>query len=540
MSDDLSAMENMVAGKPQSDTLFKDLQPKTLIDTNSGTYNGTINFDTLSLVQEYMNWRETDIQIPLVLNVSGTLSATNCLGVVSGSTGGVKLPSGDLLLANGYVNGVATPSVGGSLKADSQQIAFKQTICDIISGVVISSGDGTQIVSESTASKLINSIRLIVQNDIPFKQTFQEQLAFELDRSGDLSTSNTGFEDRGSYLLQMANCTYYVLNAGTVGTSDAYISRMECLLTIPLRLLHSFWDACDNPMKGIRWLLTFQLCKELNSVARYYGFNNRLPGSAVTYNIGKANVGGNYFPSCMLKYKAITLPDNFQEIVSENADKLNTKYIHFVTTDIYDSLTNQTVAPTSFQVSTGTVRPIRMWIYGPAAGALTSSATLGGDEPNGGARAGAFVGQSLPNTSVLHLQSLNVRLNNTNRFQQPLNSQQLLWDEVVENFQCLGLSNDHGSMINYTDFAIPNANGLSVGPTSGSQKFQGLYSWYCVNLSRKQGRTDDQALNIILDAVRMNGETAPFDMVILVEREMVAKLIFNQNSAQIIVGSSID
>jgi hypothetical protein len=526
---DFELMQNMMVGPPIKEPLMKDKQPKILLDINNKNYSsGQINLDTRDLVQDWNCMRNNYQAIPITIGVNGALTATNSLGSVTIAASAAGQTPSAFVCTNGVISGPpGTATTGGTNIVPN--IAFKQSILDLISGVTVATGDQTQILSELNSPKLINNIRLLVENNLDWANTYSTEFAFAKDTSSTILNSagtviNAGFNTRGQSLFQNAVLTYYPL---TTGATTAYVSLLQTVIYIPFRFIHSFFDNMDYPTKGIRWLINFALCKELNPNATYPGFvyNSTNITTAPTFFVGAAPngsavvIGNQSYPGCFMGYNSITLPNMFQQKVAELSlnGQLNTKYVRFAVTELYNSFTNIAAALNSTQLSTGVVKPIRLWIFGCPTGNLTSSTAL--------------------NTTNMSLSSLNVRINNTNRYTQPLQNQRDLWQQVRDQMQNLGSTNDRGSLLQFTDFFTSSYTAPAV-TTSGSYVYQnGLYSIYCIELDYIQERTDDQAVSLIMDTVgTFSGNS---DVVVLVEREMVCKMTFDNNRCDIVVGSNI-
>lgn len=514
---DYEQMANMVSGPSPKELLFKDSQLEALNDSNNSVYtNGQINFDTLSLVSKYISWREAYLQVPVTINITGALAANNCLGVVTGSTlsASGNLPAGDVVPAGKESNTGGTVTLGAACS-----VALRQSILNLITGVTISLGDSTNIVSELNSPYFINNMRMLIQNDDEWKKTFAPELCFEKDVAF-TNSSNTGFNTRQGYLLDISNVTYYCLDQAAGGAA-AYISSIQTLFNIPLRYLHSFFDNLDFPSKGIRWMFGFNLSKEFNAGALYpaFSFATTIP-AGVTYRIGGGTtVAKTSYNACALKYRSVELPDHFQTHISELALKgnLNERYIKYALTELYNNVTNSASGLNSHQVSTGLTKPIRMWFFGCPTGNL----------------------QSQLNTIAtgMSLQSLNTRINGTNRFNMSLQTAYDMWEEVQQQMECVGHSPDKGSLVTYADFFNPTGQS-AVNQLKTLNGPKGLYAWYCIDLARLQKRVDDSAVSLILDSIR-NDANGSLDYIILIEREMTCKVQFDKNSAVVVIGNNV-
>ena len=364
---DFVMMSNLMHTRPEKDILFRDVQVRTLPDSNKTSYSsGQLNFKTNNASQEYWSLSKTDLLFPFTVNVSGVLSATNCLGTVTGTTSVSAAPA--TVGANGLAVGVAS-STGGVLTLGSRgSIAPKLWTGDIIQGVSIAlNNGGTGLVSDLKDISLVNDIRLLVQNNLDWANNNAAQLCFAKNQGIDL-TNNYGFNQRQQYLYNLSNCTYYAA-AGTAAGSNqtAYISRIDCVVAIPLAMIHSFFANCDFPSRGIEYEINFFLCREFNGNNQNCGFDvvTAAPASIV-WTAGSAYVGEINYTSSMLKYDAYVFQPHFQKQVDELmlSGKLAKRYIKFAATQVYDDLINKAGDVTSYQVANGIVKPIRAWILG--------------------------------------------------------------------------------------------------------------------------------------------------------------------------------
>jgi len=511
---DLQLMANLMQTRPESEYLFKDVQMRDLNDENKGDYSaGQINFNTKNASKSYNVPAQDDIQVAFTINVDGVLSASNCLGTVTGCNSTIVGP------ATVNDQGLAGPSnTGGSLDIGSRgSVAFKQSSLSLFNGVDISlNNGGAGIVSDLKNISLINQIRMMVQHNQDWANTYAKEFAFAKDTSRFLP--NTGFYDRQQYLYDLSNCTYYCLPGVAAGSNKTgYISSIQVVVSVPLKYIHNFFANQDFPSRGIEWLYNFHMCKEFNPNQKYYGFcySEAVPDN-VKFTLGKAKVGDTNHTSCKIKYKNIALPDKFQIKVNEDmaSGALSKRLIKFASTEIYDDVVNFSGDLSSHNVATGIVKPIRLWLLGFNAGTLKS--------------------QLVPNVTNLNLKTLNCEINTDNRFSGDLNSPYDFYSQVKDQMQELANSPDRGSLIDYLDFYQANPNQFNTDE-------YGLYSYYCIDLAHTQNRVDDQAISLILNTMKTSHPSSqvPLDYVILVEREITALFKYSGNTVEIKTGSNL-
>jgi len=176
---DVQLMANMMQTRPEIDYLFKDVQVRELNDENKGDYSaGQIEFNTKNASKSYNVPAQDDILVAMTLNVTGILSATNCLGTVSNCTSTIVGP------ATVNDKGEAGPSnYGGKLDLGSRgSVAFKHSSLSLFNGVSIAlNNGGAGIVSDIKNISLINQIRMMVQNNQDWANTYAKEFAFAKD-----------------------------------------------------------------------------------------------------------------------------------------------------------------------------------------------------------------------------------------------------------------------------------------------------------------------------------------------------------------------
>ena len=378
------------------------------------------------------------------------------------------------------------------------------------------------LVSDLKDISLINDIRLLVQHNRDWEVNNAAKLCFAKNEGIDL-VNNGGFNKRQQYLYNLSKCTYYAAAGTSLGTNQtAFISRIECVVAIPLRLIHSFFANCDFPSRGIEYEISLLLSREFNGNSKNYAFDvvGGAPASIV-WTAGSANVAEVNYTCAQLKYDAYVFQPKFQAEVDALmlSGKLAKRYIKFAATQIYDDFSNKVGDMTSYQVANGIVKPIRAWILGYVPATLRS--------------------QSVPKITSLILKSLNCEINTVNRFSQGLNTPYDLFNQVEQQMQDLNSSPDKGSLLSMQDFYIANLNQFQVDANGNEQN--GLYAFYCIDLAHVQNRVDDQAVNLMIDAIKATSvSAAALDYQVIVEREVCALFQYNRNTSDITVGSMID
>ena len=85
--------------------------------------------------------------------------------------------------------------------------------------------------------------------------------------------------------------------------------------------------------------------------------------------------------------------------------------------------------------------------------------------------------------------------------------------------QELNSSPDKGSLLSMQDFLITNP--YQFQQDAYGNETNGLYAFYCIDLAHVQNRVDDQAVNLMIDAIKATSvSAAALDYQVIVEREV--------------------
>jgi hypothetical protein len=521
---DRSLMVNMLqpSARHGSDGLFKDSQIHDLPDLPNPSYsNGQAVFEFKNVEQDMLAVSQSTLCVPFAIGINGNLGPNNCLGSVTlTSAAGV----GPGAFGSGKPVAAYAPLAGGTLDLASQcSVAFKSSSLDLITGINIGlANSNSSIVSENYLS-LLNQIKLQVQTTQDWLEIFGPRLMMAPDTKRSITPGETsGFTKRQQFLYQQSTVDYYPATGAAANTMVAYVARIQGCVEIPLSLLHNFFAQLDFPDRGIQWRLNFLFANEFaqQSLLSAFVFAGAAPTTRPTYTIGgpggsAIEAGGQSWTGCMLKYRAITLPPAMQARYDAQIldNKMEKRWVEYVVSDTYDSQSNSTGSLKSFQLANGLVRPIRLWAMGFAPGALASQ-------------------EKLRVTNVAW-SSLNVKVGTCNRYIQPLTSAIDLYDELSQQFIELASSPDKGALLTRTAF-YPASGTLAIPgqPDSGTAHFA------CIDLARAQGRVTDQAVSLILDAVRTTNNAS--DFICIVERAMVCRMDRTRNTVTATVGSIVD
>ena len=221
--------------------------------------------------------------------------------------------------------------------------------------------------------------------------------------------------------------------------------------------------------------------------------------------IGSASTNGVTLSNCRLVYSSVKFsPELNQKLVA----KLNsgyTKKVYYRVTDTY--LPNagdiaQTGGTLTKLVSPSTVHPLRVWLLGCPTTALS---TAGSDIING-----CFSFQA-------QFSNANISINNTNYYNNALNTASEFWSILQDQFPKQGLDNDSCSLISYSDFMQS-------------------YRLHCFDVSRLKDRlrNANEAVSIQIQATRSNATSC--DYYYLVERLQLVTFQFSSSETKLVIG----
>lgn len=496
---------NLPTEKP---LLFKDVQTRLQPDNENGTYQGSISFDCLQMSSAWTTVRDHKLLIPLKISLpdNAVLASNNNLGVVTGSTGSAGGATvGDNAVSN--TGGTVTLGTGCG-------IAFRDSVLSLISGLTIGIQGSATIVSEINNCQMMNNLRLQVEHTQDWLETNGNEYQCYKNTFNTVA-NNSGFNARQEALLSTANIKYNFVSAGTTGT--AYISSISTMIYIGLKDLSGFFNGLDFPTRGVRWSMSFQLASEFLNSAIYPAFSFvAKPTSNVNYQIGgNITIGTKAYTRCEIVYKHLFFNDEFQAIVAEKALKgqMEKRPICFSTNTLY---VHKGMVGSSLQnhsITTGVARALKLWVAGFLADKLTDQVKI--------------------NSTDVVLSSLNCVINSVPKYDLALDTQATMWAELKGEMPFQDKTGESGSLLKFSDYYSQNRGQLD------NAKY-GNYNFSVIPLSRRKGIPDNQATTIQLNITRCDNLTnVPCDIVMILEREVVANLRFSDNTVAVIMSTEI-
>ena len=326
---DAQEIHNLLSDEQMSDALstYSESSLEYITDYNSGSYQGTINFDTLVCERKYVTWSDAWLSIPI--NVTGLSGVYDVTSLAS----------------------------------------FKSSVLSFITSCQVSITGNNTIFSDNNIS-LINSIRLMVEKDLDFINAEGPEILYA--GPGRLTTPSS--TTMGGSVIS---------NNDT--TNSSFLTRIQLLkqvstgtttwsttLKVPLKYIHDFFAQLNFPMTNNRFNFTFGYATT-SSLLSPWMVDLTLPTPTATLSV-LPSVG-----ACRLYYRSLKfLPSINQDIVN----KLNSgfqKRVSFRCSDFYLGAKAQTTEPISSTISPATIHPLRIWVLGCPVNSLS---TQGSDTVN--------------------------------------------------------------------------------------------------------------------------------------------------------------
>lgn len=376
-------------------TSYTDVQYEYLQDLQMGVYSGNIiSFDTLSLREKWISWRDAYLAVPITIAANG----------------------------------------GTALATDSV-LAFKRSAADIINGFTLQTGNGATLVSDQNI-QLVNHIRNLVEMKYQDWLTQSGDLIFQKDQAKDqvatgvvfpntVVADNVGLAKRVTWLKQdskFASATY------------------STVLTIPLRFIHDIFEKMDYPICNMRLLFTFYVNTQ-NSGVSMNPVLGPIGGNTENYLVNI--VGGSSFAGsattltgCRLYYKTVKYSPEVNRMLAQKLQSGFKKNLSFRITDTYlASGSDVAVAASSAVdklVSASTTAPLKVWFLASPTATIT----------------GASQGRTL-SLYTGKLRNANILVNNTRYYDQNLDTPRMFYDIIRDSMQAGDI---HEGLINFNDW----------------------------------------------------------------------------------------
>lgn len=464
---------------------FSDSQWQYLPDYNNLTYtNGRIQFDTLPLKSQWVNYRTAYLAVPITVAAATT----------DGSAWDITAST-----------------------ASATEVVVKNSILSLIQGLVINTGTGTNIVNENNAPQFINNIRLLVDNSVDWTNNEGALLQFNKDTvagSGNTSTSlntpaianlttstvNGGWTKRFGYIINQSL-------VGAIATTSLQFTAI-----LPLRLLHDVFEQMDFPLINLRFQMNF--LTSFTSGTTSAGANFFPMAATPTYSSPVITIA-NGIQTCRLYYEVIKFGPKVGEEVSRRMNAGFDKTIKFLTTD-YNTTTQVTNGNTlTYTISPGTVRPVRIWAMLP----VTASFSV----PTGNAAGTAgYDGHVFPLVTCGILNNINIQVNSVNYYLNNVAAVGNDWEAyelLRQEMPGYGESNVLTGGISYSDWLIN-------------------YRIYVFNVSRAQTRlrSPNDAVSLQITALTTTNSAQASTLMCLTEREQILKIRMSSSDVEVVVG----
>jgi len=442
----------------EAESSYTESELQYLSDNNNKSYNGgMISFDLSPLRDRWVVMRDMFVQIPI--------------NIVSSD------PTRPFL--------------------NNKLLSFKQSVLDLIYGIQLTTNTGQTVISDTNIN-LINNLRLYLEKDQDWSTVEAPDLMFSPDTSArdaagmgipdpTVNTDNEGFMRRTAYFKQgMTN---------TVGV-------WSTVITIPLRYLHPWFEAMDFPIVNTRFQLNLLLNAYQNQQLSPFGYQvidpNNLPPTPIL-TVGPATVaGGNLELNCArLYYKSVKFDPSVNSKLISALSRGITKKIYYRSSDLYIGEKAQTGGRSiSTLISASTVRPLRVFLLASHVNELTGNGTA------------TFVGE---------FNNANIMLNNTNYYQNSINTPNEWYSILQEQFPSHGSSTTRGGLLSFVDFLAG-------------------HRIHCFDVSRQKsdGKNPNASVSIQIQATRTDNKNC--DYYYIVERLSMCTIEMSSGEMKIVVG----
>jgi hypothetical protein len=411
--------------------------------------------------------------------------------------------------------GLKSSTVLYTLNPTTTQLAIKASLLSLIYSCVLNSGSGTNLGVNDTGLHLINNVRLLLDQSVNWSNSMGPELCYAKDTFNSPDTTidaeaNTGARLRATYMFNQSRI---------VTTTTANVNIIEFNAIIPLRYIHDIFQQIGlsvNTHMQVEFGLNF--LNGTNTIIN--GYAPFTVGNDTDYPV--ISVGNSQFPVPRLYYRSFTLNAMMAEKVSSMVSRGFKKRIYFTCTDTATPLSTDTVAgaaapalvPFSKTVSTSTVNPLRLIVLTTQAGALANDA--------------------LPSPFVCtgKLVYSQIKIQDTNYFNSPLESDFEHWAEIIRALPGYGENSQMGGQINFNDF-LGDASSATLGGTAA-------YRIYTFDIDRIRPRllNPNSACEIQFQSNKVQLGTAldTTTFYYLVEREQTLDIDYSTSEVSFSVG----
>jgi hypothetical protein len=493
--------------------LFSDFQYQFVNDINSGSYaSGQVQFNLTNMGDKFTILRDSYLEIPL--SVSSSV--------------------------------VGTPYTAAT------KIAIKNSLLSLISGLQITTTDGSVIVNEQTgATPIIQNLKLLLDSNIDWVNSLAQTIHYEgkdtltsftyngntpidgIDPDITQGIATTDYTTNYALANRIAIFTIQTAAAGNFGTVNGVANAFPFLALIPLRLLHSVFDQFSFPMVNYPMLMTFNIAGVAGSQYQPFTYATAVANAGI--NVGAAGAVGatvainavtapatvplvnvspgvterGYAPgACRLKMKTVKFHSETAKKIKAHFDKGFTKTIQYTVTDYYKPIASFNLAAGATTgvnqlITNSAIRPVRLWCL-PVPQVGTTPGIL--------SPANTFPGSIGPG----YLTQCNIQVNNENYYNNNLQSQYDFY-KIIETQQVgAGESSTSGAQISYADWLC----GLNP---------------YVFDLSRVRQLDVNNPVSLFISATMNTTVTQNFDIIFLVERLMTLTMDVKTSSITSVV-----
>ena len=484
-------------GEPEVPTnalKFASRQQEYLVPSSS-SYLQSVNFDMKGITDRWVTFDEAELYLPL------TITTQNAM-------------------ANAF------PTIG-----------FKSSALSCIKRIVVKSANGAPIIDDDQSELFASHLRLAFEKDQSWVKLVAPQIHYARDRPHDgivgmyknaliqppgtakyaavpaigLATNdgnglsagyNAGFHERQGMMMKA-----YASSVGADPVSLDTKQTFDIVLSIPLRVLHSFFRELDFPMIGNRLQMEFWLANVSAGPFRPVVLGTAVEAARTQAAGGVTDIAVTAGAEPRLYYHAVQWQPSQLAIVSQKfaAGGLR-KLLHHRKYEIYKDAQAQTnVANGStfnYTVSTSAVAARRLWILCYPTGTF-----------NGTTHPSALV------TGANGFSSLQVSLNGKTMFNNPLTTLREQYAELKQAMH-LGGDGDPESLIPFFDFKL----------------FSRIH---CIDLSRSTSLMVDPSQPVTISVQSTVASAGAVDVVFLLETEQRVALNMSGQSATVVTGPAV-
>jgi hypothetical protein len=431
-------------------TQYSDSQTQYLTPLNLGSYTNQIVFDLKTLRSKFWVPSESYLLLPLQIQSS-----------------------------------TAAPYDG------TTEIALKQSVLNLISGILLQS-NGTTIVND-LQTQFYNNLRLLLEHDRAWTIQDGSQLMYDLDTpavkdassvgsklpTAD-STTNAGFLNRITLLKQSSSLTGGVYS---------------CVVSIPMKFLHTLFSSLDFPLVNASWMLTLFMN---TSNPQYSAFSCKTGVPIPSCVVAPATLNGITISEPRFYTQVVSFKP---ELASKIASQLKSgikKTVHFYENDFISLQSGQASGTLSKTVSTGVIAPSRLFLMSPLANALTTHTGLA--------------------LSTAYISNLQATINNTPVFSNPPLTEQELYLNFREEFSNVGSDNA--------------PSGISFSRWSDGLRYQ-VINFKTHSKDRLANSNESCSIGISFN----QSSSAPVDWYAILERKMTVKFDISESDFKVVVGA---